>query len=413
MKRSHGNWVEGEKFWDREHEIELLKENIDEGAHILLIAQRRIGKTSLMREVSRQISNNYTCLHVDLEKSFTSADAIAELTVAILHYSEFWREKIKGWFKNIFKTFMGAVETIGNEVLTLKLRAAFTEGNWRDKGDQLFALLAEAEKPVVIFFDEVPILVNRLIKGQEYEITPERRQQTDEFMSWLRENSLRHQGKIRIVISGSIGLGPILNQAGLSATVNNFSPFELDPWDSDTAIGCLKALADSYGVSFQEGSCEKVVELLGCCIPSHVQMFFDHIYTHCKRLKKMECSESDVYKIYRESMLSTKGLSGLLHYEERLKMVLGEEIYLMALDLMTEAAVTGYLSFEAAKGLEKSNLGREKKTNDVLKQIIDVLLHDGYLESGPKGYVFRSNLLRDWWKKHNENFYIPVSKRSI
>ena len=53
------NWVEGDKFWDRELEIEFLKERIDEGAHILLIAQRRIGKTSLMRELSRIIRNKY------------------------------------------------------------------------------------------------------------------------------------------------------------------------------------------------------------------------------------------------------------------------------------------------------------------------------------------------------------------
>ncbi len=63
---AHGNWVDGDRFWDREGDIKAFIRRIDEGAHILLVAQRRIGKTSLMREVSRRITDRYTCLHVDL-----------------------------------------------------------------------------------------------------------------------------------------------------------------------------------------------------------------------------------------------------------------------------------------------------------------------------------------------------------
>jgi hypothetical protein len=126
--------------------------------------------------------------------------------------------------------------------------------------------------------DEVPILVSRVLKGAEYQMTPERIAATDQLMSWLRDNSLRYQGKIRFVLTGSIGFEPILRQARLSATINNFKPFVLEPWDAATAIGCLQALADNYGVVFQEGALERVTEHLASCIPHHVQMFFSHIY---------------------------------------------------------------------------------------------------------------------------------------
>ena len=58
-------------------------------------------------------------------------------------------------------------------------------------------------------------MVNRLLKGDDYRITPERRAEADRFMSWLRAASIRHQGKVRIVVSGSIGFEPILRQAQL------------------------------------------------------------------------------------------------------------------------------------------------------------------------------------------------------
>ena len=68
LKRAVGNYVTGEMFWDREEDLDLITELLDEGAHILMAAPRRIGKTSLMREVANRIQARYYCLHVDLQK---------------------------------------------------------------------------------------------------------------------------------------------------------------------------------------------------------------------------------------------------------------------------------------------------------------------------------------------------------
>jgi hypothetical protein len=34
LVQAHGNWVEGERFWNREHDKALMIERLDEGAHI-------------------------------------------------------------------------------------------------------------------------------------------------------------------------------------------------------------------------------------------------------------------------------------------------------------------------------------------------------------------------------------------
>ena len=72
--------MEGDdQFWDRQAETRLFIELLDQGEHVQLIAQRRIGKTSLMRQVVHLIEDRYTCLFVDLQKHGSSADAIAAL----------------------------------------------------------------------------------------------------------------------------------------------------------------------------------------------------------------------------------------------------------------------------------------------------------------------------------------------
>lgn len=412
LKRALGNWAVGDSFWDREKELELFFEYLEEGAHLLLVAQRRIGKTSLMREAARRMEDRYLCLHVDLQKADSPADAIVELSIATRPHNSLW-EKTKDIFANILDKVTGHIESFQIEDITVTLRSGLTGGDWQVKGDRLFATLAVSEKPVVVFFDEVPILVNRMLKGADYQITPERRQQTDAFMSWLRENSIRHRGKVRLVVTGSIGLEPILRQAGLSATLNTFTPFNLEPWTPPTAAGCLQGLANEYNLTFKPGAVEKIVELLGSCIPHHVEMFFEHVYQVCKLRGFKEVSEELVKEVYETDMLSVRGHVELSHMEERLKMVFGPQLHPLALALLTEAAVSGCLTAEATKILSQE-YAFENETRppvDVTREILGILEHDGYLHREGDAYTFVSKLLKDWWKARFGFGFIPASER--
>jgi uncharacterized protein len=363
-----------------------------------------------MRETARQLGSEYVCLHVDLQKAMTAADAVVELSVASIPYARTW-QKVKGVFKSILAKAADRVESLQLDQLRITLRSGTTAGNWQAKGDQVFATLAEAEKPVVIFFDEVPILVNRLLKGDDYKITPERRQDTDAFMSWLRENSIRHKGKVRMVVTGSIGLEPVLRQAQLNATLNTFSPFDLGPWNRPTALGCLEALANQYGIVFLEGTRELMVEKLGCCVPHHVQMFFDHVHDEAKLGGREDVDHELVERAYQERMLSARGHAELSQLEERLHMVMGPHEHPLALDLLTEAAITGALTSDGIR-LFGGEYGLDDQAGqETLREVMGVLLHDGYLHKRPEGYVFVSRLLRDWWKARFGDLFIPAAQR--
>jgi uncharacterized protein len=412
LKQAYGNWVEGSRFWDRESDTELLVEKLDEGAHILLVAQRRMGKTSLLKEIKRQLSDRYTCLFVDLQKASTAEDAIVEVSLALKPYKSLWN-KTKDLFSNVLNKLAESIEEVNLGEIGIKLRAGLTSANWVEKGDSLLSILAESELPVLLLIDEVPLMVNRMLKGENFRITPERKAKVDEFMSWLRKNSLEHQGKIRIVLSGSIGFEPILHQAGLSATINNFQPFDLKPWNERTATGCLQALAAEYGIQFKNDAEAEMVRRLGCCIPHHVQMFFTHVYDRCKRRGRMEFYPDEVNDIYESEMLGIRGHAELTHYEERLKLVLGPELFTLALEMLTETAVTGCLTRESLAALQKGCEFGERNVQDASEEILRVLEHDGYIKAGKGEFLFESYLLQDWWKKRYGYFHVPVLERGI
>jgi hypothetical protein len=412
--QAHGNWVAGEdRFWNRATEIDLFIQYLEEGASMHLVAQRRIGKTSLMREVSRRIEDRYICLHVDLQDAHSPLDFIAALSAATHPHRSLWG-KTKEIFGNLAGFAGNAIESLQIQEIQLKIREGLLQGNWESKGAQLLSALATSGYPVVVFMDEVPIMVNRILKGPEHEaadISAERIAATDTFMSWLRAQSIKHRGTIRFVVTGSIGFEPILRQAGLSATINNFRAFHLEPWAPATAIGCLQALAQNYGMQFRDGAPERAVERLGSCIPHHVQMYFGHIHEACKKNGNSTCSVEDVDRVYDERMLSARGHAELSTFEERLKMMVGRSTLPFVLDLLTETATAGQLTSEAIAVIQRDHDLTGRGATDTTREVLGILEHDGYLQAVPNGFTFESKLLRDWWSRRFGALYTPVHER--
>ena len=403
LAKAGGNWVEGDRFFDRDAEIEALAERVRDGTHTLLTAQRRMGKTSLVRELLRRLADEglFETIFVDLEGAADPADAIAEIGFRSRPAQSAWG-RIKTLFANVLPAeaeIGGRIPALADADLRMKLRAGVDAGNWRHKGDEVFAVLAGNALPVVLAIDELPILVNRLLKGDDYRITPERRRAVDEFLSWLRKNGQMHRGRIRMILSGSVSLEPILRQAGLSAHANIFSPFDLKPWDEETAMACLGALGESYGLDLPRNVREDMCRRLRCRIPHHVQRFFDVLHEDLRRVDRRAVSLEDVERVYVHKMLGIRGQMDLEHCEGRLRMVLGDEGYLVALEMLTEAAVDGGRLRGDAIGRHREVLAARAGTDPhPVEDVLRVLEHDGYLERQGDGYRFVSGLLEDWWR---------------
>ena len=227
LKKAGSNWVDGDRFFDRDAELDVLEARVQNGTHTLLTAQRRMGKTSLIRELLRRLApeGQFETVFVDLEDVRTAADAVVEIGVESRRVHGAW-EQIKAGFGNVLREVEDRVDSLAIGEVRVKLRAGIDPGTWRQKGDEVCAALGKNERPVVLALDELPILVNRMLKDHDHRITPQGKQDVDEFLSWLRKIGQDHRERLCLILSGSIGLEPILRQAGLSAHANIFSP----PW---------------------------------------------------------------------------------------------------------------------------------------------------------------------------------------
>ena len=398
LRKGGSNWVEGDRFFDREVELDILTHRMRDGDHTLVTAQRRMGKTSLVRELLRRLAENgeFETVFVDLEAALDRADAIAEIAVRARLVNGVW-ERIEAGFLNILKRVGGRIEELSVSDLKVKLRAGIDAGNWAQRGDAVFAALAGSDRPVVLAIDELPILVNRLLKDDSGRITPQGRQEADAFLSWLRRTGQAYPQRVTVILSGSVGLEPLLEQAGLSAHANIFSACDLKPWDEDTAVSCLSELAGTYRIGLPREVCLGMCRRLRCCIPHHVQMYFDKLHDHLRHAGRQAATEEDAERVYLHEMLSVRGLMDLQHYEDRLRTILGTAGYPVAMEILTATAVGGRLDGGAVDRYRAHFAAEDAgPSGPTVANVLHVLRHDCYLEPQDGGYRFGSGLLEDW-----------------
>ena len=131
LRKAGANWVEGDRFFDREVELEALIERVKDGTHTLLTAQRRMGKTSLVRELLRRIGKekHFETVFVDLEAAANPEDVITEIGVQSRTVQGAWR-RIKAWLANsLSEVGVGArLDELAAPEVWVKLRAAIDAG---------------------------------------------------------------------------------------------------------------------------------------------------------------------------------------------------------------------------------------------------------------------------------------------
>ncbi|HVT18761.1 MAG TPA: hypothetical protein VHQ90_21580 [Thermoanaerobaculia bacterium] len=386
-----------------------LLDYVERGTHLYVTAPRRIGKTSLLLEARRRLGLACIFLFVDVQGCETEPDAVVKLVLEARAHREIGH-KILDSFRNLFTGMVGRLEEIRVVALKLKLREGLS-AEWRTKADEVLARLAEKEQPVVVWFDELPVLISNLLALDENGDDPDRKVRTRAFLSWLREASIRHASKVCFVISGSIGLKPLVERAGLSDTLNTFIPFQLGPWSSETALGFLADRAQRNHLQWCEGADVRLLERLRQPIPYHVQLLLDQLVKDAHRRENTHVTPADVDRVYEKSVVGHGGQVDLSTYEERLKRAVPHDMSAAALDLLTEAAVVGHLTSEAALAVVYRNNFTGARADEAFRLLIAVFEHDGYLERRGDHYEFTSLLLRDWWRRRFSFGHKPLAER--
>ncbi len=215
-----------------------------------------------------------------------------------------------------------------------------------------------------------------------------------------------------MILSGSIGLEPLVQRLGISDRINYLDPFRLGPWGRETSVGCIARLAASHGLRLEGDVGVAVYHSLGVGIPHHVQSFFARLREHAIMRARDVLTVEDVDEVYRERLLGPSGQSDLVHYEARLKEALDDDRnYALAMEILAEAAIEGRFTGPARTSLAALYGELVEDASARIADVLAVLAYDGYLEAGEEGYGFSSHLLKDWWAARFRGHHVALEKR--
>ena len=256
--------------------------------------------------------------------------------------------------------------------------------------------------------DELPIFLKRMHRRDG------NAERVDEFLSWLRGTvQLLGDKSPVLILSGSIGLEPLVRRLGLPDRINHLFPIRLGPWSRETGIECFDRLARSHGLCIEDGVPVAVYDALGIGIPHHIQCFFARLRDFATMQGRCSISVEDVGEVYRTALLGPSGQNDLVHYESRLKEALDDASHSIAMEILAEAATVGAFTQGARTRLEAGYSTLVEGASERIADALDVLVHDGYLERTEDGYRFSSHLLRDWWSARFRGHHAPLEERKV
>lgn len=384
MRNLTGAVARDDDFFNRINEMKAFWRNLD-ADNLLLLAPRRVGKTSLMRKMGQDAHTyGFNAVFVDVSDCTDELHFVQRLYSAILDNplgDGLWSRIKESW---LGKT-IGRVQKIGGAGFSLEFRPG--DAPWTRLGEELADALSKLDGRWLIQVDELPVFVLKLLNQDQ----PADRTRVREFLYWMRR--LRQEyGGIRWMLAGSIGLDTVTARLNIADAINDLRIEKLGAFDAPTADGLLKALAHAEKVDLGESVRSYIVTRTGWPAPYYLQLIF-----HELRDLHRDVTEADVEQAI-EDLLGPHHRNYFDYWRQRLYDELGRPD-------ADNAVVLLHHCCRAAEGSTRSTLSLTlagaipdaASREDKLRYLLDVLQNDGYLVEARNRWRFRSPLLREYW----------------
>lgn len=383
MKISVGNPVEGDDFFDREQEQVRAWRKL-EGSHLLMLAPRRIGKTSLILRLCATASEHGRyAVHCSFAKCETESDCIRELFKA-LAVQQSIGQRSRPLFESIKSVKLGPLGVDWHEA---------KPESWRDAGEELAKALAEGDDNWLVCIDELPVFIINLLQQGE-----EGRRRARAFLYWLRDLRQNHYQRIKWLMAGSIGLDTLAARLRLSDSINDLEPFPLDAFSEDSALRFLDKLAASYGLQLNQDLRKAIVARVGWPVPYYLQLMFSHLRD--ESLDSGVPPNAAMIETVFEKLLGNSYRTHFDYWHQRLEEELGQpEAGQAALILTRISRSTAGETRETLAQAMSTVLQDPQVRDQALHYLLDVLRSDGYLVEREGRYAFRLEWLRVYWQR--------------
>jgi hypothetical protein len=400
MQNITGNPVDGDDFFGREDELLLLKQDIEAGNHILLLGPRRVGKSSLIAELSRRLAaENWISVRVDVQHTTDEGAFLHEIQEAVKKTGI--KLPLLAQATSAIQRFLtaarGAKITVAGSGVELKDGPA----EWESAAGSLKSLIAtlpEDNRRVLIAIDELPIFLTKLLEA------PDGPTRVRSILDWLRSVRQMTGRRMPWILCGSIGLDSFVAKHGLEGSINELLPMPIDAITPMQAAALLKRLGErpAHACPISNDVANLMIQKVGWLAPYYLQLLFHALKSRPASSRTASFpSEKDVDDAYL-ALLSPHHRVHFGHWDSRLGDLLdGNEEAAAKLILAHLSGYPGGRTLEQLRSVlaQASPQADAGKLDKQLRSVLEFLERDGYLGRISDRWAFRSFLLRDYWHR--------------
>ena len=379
---SMGRLADGAAFFDRQ-EIMSRAWDLLKTSNLLLLAPRRVGKSSLLNRMKDDSpARGYNTVYLSIPDAEDELDFIKRLVRGFREAE--WTSG--GWFTAFREKLPKDLEfVLKTPLLELKTK----NFDWRSPAEDLETMLKAGDPQTLLLIDELPLLIASIVKEDPSGNRAER------FLLWLKR--LREQYSPRWFFAGSIGLDTVARRLKLSGTIHDLQPIELGEFSPEKARAYLMGRGQRHQWIMTAETIDAILQAVEWPIPFYLNLVFEELRAV---IGEGDSGPSPALVETALQRLMAHGRTHFDHWDERLAKMLDSRYQGYCEIILSLACREAGGITVASIDLRLSNeLHDNRERAEMLRQMLDLLTSDGYLVRQEGAVHFRSALLRRYWRE--------------
>lgn len=395
MKANPGGQIDLAEVVGRDELIGQIWDTLEQQS-VRMNAERRIGKTTVIRKLCAEPRPGWVPIFQDLERHH-AAQEFAQSVHGEVHRYLSLQKRFARRSKELVKALSGS--EVGGVV---KLPNLFA-GTWQDLlnnyiQDLMQKCVQRDERPLFLW-DEVPYMLAsiRAREGERVAMA---------VLDSLRTLRQTHGAAgLRMVLTGSIGLHHVIadlkRKDYANAPLNDTYPLEVPPLEAGPAQDLAACLLEGERIG---APCPAETAQAIAGLADGFPFYIHHIVKALKLSAAKGADPTLVEQVVRRQLLDPNDPWELAHYRDRIPVYYGRDAEAAVLGILdgiaahpagTVLSVNALLAEGKASGSLSFPSGDDRER---LLELLRLMEQDHYLARNETGYCFRFPLLQRWWR---------------